>query len=107
MICNIGNEIDMVGHIDRMDEYHSPRRVSMSEVSGGRVRSRHRLGWMDGVKVALGSRVIMVEASRHCTKDRKVWKALVHMSMIEFHASSRASGLRNQQARPSLVSRCN
>ena len=25
----------------------------MAEVSGGRVRGRPRLGWMDGVKVAL------------------------------------------------------
>ena len=29
------------------------RRVLMAEVSGGRVRGRPRLGWMDGVKVAL------------------------------------------------------
>ena len=28
------------------------RRVLMAEVSGGRVRGRTRLGWMDGVKVA-------------------------------------------------------
>ena len=28
----------------------------MAEVSGGRVRGRPRLGWMDGVKVALGNR---------------------------------------------------
>ena len=27
------------------------RRVLMAEVSGGRVRGRRRLGWMDGVKV--------------------------------------------------------
>ena len=30
------------------------RRVLMAEVSGGRVRGIPRLGWMDGVKVALG-----------------------------------------------------
>ena len=29
------------------------RRVLMAEVSGGRVRGRPRLDWMDGVKVAL------------------------------------------------------
>ena len=29
------------------------RRVLMAEVSGGRVRGRPRLGWIDGVKVAL------------------------------------------------------
>ena len=30
--------------------------VLMAEVSGERVRGRLRLGWMDGVKVALGNR---------------------------------------------------
>ena len=29
------------------------RRVLMTEVGGGWVRGRPRLGWMDGVKVAL------------------------------------------------------
>ena len=44
------------GHVERMDEYRMARRVLMAEVSGGRVRGRPRLGWMDGVKVALGNR---------------------------------------------------
>ena len=39
-----------------MDEYRMARRVLMAEVSGGRSRGRPRLGWMDGVKVALGNR---------------------------------------------------
>ena len=43
-------------HVERMDEYRVARRVLMAEVSGGRVRGRPRLGWMDGVKVALGNR---------------------------------------------------
>ena len=28
----------------------------MAEVSGGRLRGKSRLGWMDGVKVAFGNR---------------------------------------------------
>ena len=40
------------------------RRVLMAEVSGGRVRRRPRLGWMDDVKVALGNRGMTVEAVR-------------------------------------------
>ena len=36
----------------------------MAEVSGVRVRSRPWLGGMDGVKVALGSTGITVEAGR-------------------------------------------
>ena len=41
------------GHVKKMDEYRLARRVLMAEVSGGRVRGRPRLGWMDGVKVAV------------------------------------------------------
>ena len=55
------------------------KRVLMAEVSGGRVRGRPRLGWMDDVKVALGNRGNPVEAARQCTKDRKAWRALVHV----------------------------
>ena len=40
------------------------RRVLMQEVSGGRVRVRSRLGWMDDVKVALGNRGMTVVAAR-------------------------------------------
>ena len=64
--------------MERMDEYRLARRVLMAEVSGGRVRGRPRLGWMDGVKVALGNRGMTAEAARQCAKDRKEWGALVH-----------------------------
>ena len=67
------------GHVERMDDYRMARRVLMAEVSGGRVRGRPRLGWMDGVKVALVNRGMTVEAARQCAKDRKAWRALVHM----------------------------
>ena len=40
----------MVLHVERMDDYCMARRVLMAEVSGGRVRGRPRLGWMDGVR---------------------------------------------------------
>ena len=66
-------------HVERMDEYRMARRVLMTEVSEGGVRGRPRLGWMDGVKVALGNRGITVDAARQCAKDRKEWRALVHM----------------------------
>ena len=51
------------GHVERMDDYRMGRRVLMAEVSGGRVRGRQRLGWIDGVKVALGNRGMTVEAA--------------------------------------------
>ena len=37
--------------------------VLMAEVRGGLVRGRPRLGWMDGVKVALGNSGMTVEAT--------------------------------------------
>ena len=37
------------------------RRELMAEVSEGCVRGTPRLGWMDGVKVALGNRGMTVE----------------------------------------------
>ena len=46
-------------------------RALMMEVSGGQVRGRPRLGWMDGVKVAMGNRGMTVEAARQFAKDRK------------------------------------
>ena len=67
------------GNVERMDDYRMARRVLMAEVSEGRVRGRPRLGWMDVVKVALGNRGMAVEAARQCAKDRKEWRALVHM----------------------------
>ena len=51
----------------------------MADVSGWWVRGRLRLGWMDGVKMTLGSRGMTVEASRQCAKDWKEWRALLHM----------------------------
>ena len=46
-----------------MDDYRMARMVLMVEVSMGQVRGRLRLGWMDGVKVALGNRGMMVQAA--------------------------------------------
>ena len=67
------------GHVERMDEHRMARRVLMAEVSGRRVRGRPRLGLMDSVKVTLGYRGMTVKAARQCAKDRREWKALVHM----------------------------
>ena len=67
------------GHVERMDEYRMARRVLMAEVSGRRVRGRPWLGRMDSMKVAFGKRGMTVEAAQQCAKDRKEWRALVHM----------------------------
>ena len=45
----------------------------MAEVCGGRVRGRPRISWMNGVKVALSSRGMTVEAARQGPKDKE-WR---------------------------------
>ena len=52
------------GHVEKMIEYRMASSVLMTKVSERRVRGRPRLGWMDGVKVALGNRGMTVEAAR-------------------------------------------
>ena len=52
-----------------MDDYRMARRVLIAEVSGGRVRGRPKLGWMDGVKVTFGNRSMTVKAARQRPKS--------------------------------------
>ena len=61
----------MVWHVERMDEHRMARRVMMAVVSVGRARGRPRLGWMDGVKVALGNRGMTVKAGVNAQKIGK------------------------------------
>ena len=56
-------------HVERMDEYRLARRVLMAEISGGPVRGRPRLDWMDSVKVAFGKRGMTMEAARKIGKS--------------------------------------
>ena len=65
--------------MERMDEHRIDRRMLIAEVCGSRVRGRPRFGSMDGVKVALGSTGMTVEAARQYPKDRKECRALVHL----------------------------
>ena len=53
----------MVWVCGKKDEYCMARKVLMVEVRGGSVRFKPGFGWMDGVKVALGNRV-MTDGSR-------------------------------------------
>ena len=62
------------GHVETIDEIRMARRALMPEVCEGRVRGRTRFGWIDGIKVG-----VMAEAAQRCAKDRKEWRALVHM----------------------------
>ena len=74
-------------YMERMVESRLATRVLTAEVSGGRVSGRQRLGWMDGEKLALGSREMTVEAAQQCSIDTNEWRALVHKYIIEFNAA--------------------
>ena len=45
------------GHVERMDDYPTAIKVLVTEVRGGRVRGRPRLGWMDGCEGSLGQQM--------------------------------------------------
>ena len=80
LACRAGQRVlRWFGHVERMEEYRMATMVLMAELSGGRVRDRPRLSWMNGVKVALGNRGMTVEAARQSAKDRKEWRPLVYI----------------------------
>ena len=74
------------------------RRVLMAEVSGGRLEGRPRLGWMHGVKVALGNRGMTVGVARKIGKSGEPWCILTErvsrchccLSLCSFGPPSRA-----------------
>ena len=67
------------GHVERLDEYRIARRVLMAEGSGGRVRGRPRLGWMDDVNVALEKEEWQWRLRDNARKIRREWRALVYL----------------------------
>ena len=67
------------GHVERMDEHRMARVVLMAEVEGG-YRVDRGFSWMDGVKLALGSKGMAGGCSTMCkSKERR---ALVHTAIF-------------------------
>ena len=64
-----------LGHVERMDEEHMAKKMMISDVEGNRCRPM--LGWMDGVRTALGERVTSVEQGRLNVLQRKRWVMIV------------------------------
>ena len=56
----------------------------MAKVSGGGVRGRQRLGWMDGVKVVVSNRGMTVEATLQYENDKKEWRAWCICNRMSF-----------------------
>ena len=62
------------GYVERMDEEHMTKEVMISDAEGNWwnwCRSRPRLGWMDGVRMALGERGVSVEQGRRNALGRR------------------------------------
>ena len=61
------------GHMKLMDDYRMASRVLMEDASGG--RAGRGLGWMDGLKMALGSRGMTVEAGQQTDNAQKIGRS--------------------------------
>ena len=67
--------------MERMDEEHMAKVVNII-VQGNRCRNRPWLGWMDGVKRALGKKGMSVEQGRQNALDRRRWESIMINAFI-------------------------
>ena len=65
------------GHVERMDEERMAKKVMISNVEGNTCKGRPRLGWMDGVRMALGKRGMSMEHGKLNTLDGRRWELIV------------------------------
>ena len=70
------NVLRWFGHVERMDDGRLLKRVVNARVNGRGARGRPRLGWMDGVKKALGNRMDVREAKVRA-RNRIEWRRMV------------------------------
>ena len=64
------------GCVERMDEECVAKKGMISNVEGNRCRGRPRVGWMDGVRMALEEKSMSVEQGRLNVLDRR-WELIV------------------------------
>ena len=74
------NVLRWFGHVERMENECLLKRVMNARVNGRGARGRPRLGWMDGVKRALGDRGMDVREARERARDRSDWRAIVKLA---------------------------
>ncbi len=67
------------GHVERMEEECSVKKITRSDVRSVRARGRHCMGWLDSVKRALGVRGMSVKQERVGVHDRNEWRAIVNV----------------------------
>ena len=66
------------GHMERMNEERLVKQVFLSSVEGRSLRGRPRMGWLDGVKIAVGERGLSLEQARTSALDRSAWTVIVN-----------------------------
>ena len=82
MRTELADRVDMnilrwFGHVERMDNERLLKRVMNAGVDGRGARGRPRVGWMDGVKVALNKRGMDVDEAKERARNRNEWRAIV------------------------------
>ena len=78
LACRVDrNVLRWFGHMERMDGGCLTKRVMEAGVDGRAWRGRRRTSWMHGVKSALSTRGLSVEAARVRARDRDEWRAIV------------------------------
>ena len=62
------------GYAEKMDEERMAKKVMISDVEWKMCGGRARLGWLDGIRMALGKRGMSVEQVRLNVLDRRRWE---------------------------------
>ena len=70
---------DVGGHMERMGGERMTKRIYGSGVEGRWGRSRPNMGWMAGLKSAVGARGLTLEQAREIVHDRLVWRGLINL----------------------------
>ena len=70
-----GQRISWLGHLERMEEDRTPKKIFTQELEGTRKRGRPRKGWKEEVERDL--QVLGVRRWRELVADRKKWKDIV------------------------------
>ena len=67
-----------IGHIMRMEEENTTRRLTLLRPDGGRMSGRPKLRWMDDIEEDL--RKLCVSGWRRKALDRKVWRNVLRVA---------------------------
>ena len=73
-----GQRVSWLGHLERMEEDRSPKKIFTQELEGTRRRGRPRKGWKEEIERDL--QVLGVRRWIELVADRKKWKDIVRQA---------------------------